>query len=171
MRCFPAPLYSKWGSEYNGVSGIKLNYQSIGSGGGISAIEAKTVDFGASDAPLEQADLEANGLAQFPMVVGGVVVVVNIDGVSDGQLNLTPDTLAGIFMGTTTKWNDPAIAADNPNVTLPDSTINVVHRADGSGSTWIFTHYLTDAAGSIWNRRGGTRHDRSLAGRRGRQGQ
>jgi phosphate transport system substrate-binding protein len=147
---FPAPLYSKWGSEYNGVSGIKLNYQSVGSGGGISAIEAKTVDFGASDAPLEQAELEANGLAQFPMVVGGVVVVVNIDGVADGQLKLTPDALAGIFMGTITMWNDGAIAAENPGVELPATTINVVHRSDGSGTTWIFTHYLTDAAGSTW---------------------
>jgi phosphate transport system substrate-binding protein len=147
---FPAPLYSKWGSEYNGVSGIRLNYQSIGSGGGISAIEAKTVDFGASDAPLEQDELEANGLAQFPMVVGGVVVVVNINGVADGQLKLTPDALAGIFMGTITTWNDEAIASENPGIELPETTINVVHRSDGSGTTWIFTHYLTDAAGSIW---------------------
>jgi len=147
---FPAPLYMKWGSDYNGVSGVKLNYQSIGSGGGISAIEAKTVDFGASDAPLEQADLEANGLVQFPMVVGGVVLVVNLDGVADGQLKLTPDLVAGIFMGTVTTWNDPAITAVNPGVTLPSTKINVVHRSDGSGTTWIFTHYLTDAAGSVW---------------------
>lgn len=147
---FPAPLYSKWGSEYNGVSGIKLNYQSIGSGGGISAIKAKTVDFGASDAPLDQAELEADGLVQFPMVVGGVVVVVNVSGVTDGQLKLSPDTLASIFMGTVTKWNDKAIAADNPDLELPDATINVVHRSDGSGTTWIFTNYLTAAAGDIW---------------------
>ena len=147
---FPAPLYSKWGSDYNGISGVKLNYQSIGSGGGISAIEAKTVDFGASDAPLEQEELEANGLAQFPMVVGGVVLVVNIQGFADGQLKLTPEALAGIFMGTITKWNDPAIVATNAGVELPDSKINVVHRSDGSGTTWIFTNYLTDAAGDIW---------------------
>jgi phosphate transport system substrate-binding protein len=147
---FPAPLYMKWGSDYNGVAGVKLNYQSIGSGGGISAIEAKTVDFGASDAPLEQADLEANGLVQFPMVVGGVVVVVNLNGVADGQLKLTPDVVAGIYMGTISTWNDAAIAKLNPGVTLPSTKINVVHRSDGSGTTWIFTHYLTDAAGSIW---------------------
>jgi len=147
---FPAPLYMKWGSDYNGVAGVKLNYQSIGSGGGISAIEAKTVDFGASDAPLEQAELDANGLAQFPMVVGGVVLVVNVDGVADGQLMLSPDLVAGIYMGTVTTWNDPAIAKVNPGVKLPSTKINVVHRSDGSGTTWIFTHYLTDAAGSIW---------------------
>ena len=147
---FPAPLYSKWGSDYSGVSGVKLNYQSIGSGGGISAIQAKTVDFGASDAPLDQAELEQSGLAQFPMVVGGVVLVVNIDGVADGQLKLTPEAVAGIFAGTVTKWNDQAIADANGGVKLPDSTINVVHRSDGSGTTWIFTNYLTDAAGDIW---------------------
>ena len=147
---FPAPLYSKWGSDYNGVSGVKLNYQSIGSGGGISAIQAKTVDFGASDAPLEQADLETSGLAQFPMVVGGVVLVVNIEGVADGQLKLTPDAVAGIFMGTITSWDDPAITAANPDLKLPAGTINVVHRSDGSGTTWIFTHYLTAAAGDVW---------------------
>jgi len=97
---FPAPLYMKWGSDYKGVAGVKLNYQSIGSGGGISAIEAKTVDFGASDAPLEQTELDASGLAQFPMIVGGVVPVVNLNGVANGQLKLTPDLVAGIYMGT-----------------------------------------------------------------------
>jgi len=147
---FPAPLYMKWGSDYNGVSGVKLNYQSIGSGGGISAIEAKTVDFGASDAPLEQAELEANGLAQFPMVVGGNVLVVNLDGVADGQLKLTADVVAGIYMGAIATWDDAAITKLNPGVTLPSTKINVVHRSDGSGTTWIFTHYLTDAAGSVW---------------------
>jgi phosphate transport system substrate-binding protein len=147
---FPAPLYMKWGSEYNGVAGIKLNYQSIGSGGGISAIEAKTVDFGASDAPLEEADLTTNGLAQFPMVVGGVVVVVNLNGVSDGQLKLTADVLASIYMGKTTVWNDPSITKLNPGVSLPATKINVVHRSDGSGTTWIYTHYLTAAAGTVW---------------------
>ena len=147
---FPAPLYMKWGSDYANVADVKLNYQSIGSGGGIAAVEAKTVDFGASDAPLEEADLSANGLVQFPMVVGGVVVVVNLDGVADGQLKLTPDVLASIFMGTTTQWDDPSIKDLNPGVTLPSTKINVVHRSDGSGTTWIFTHYLTDAAGSVW---------------------
>lgn len=147
---FPAPLYSKWGSDYNGVTGIKLNYQSIGSSGGISAVKAKTVDFGASDAPLEQDELDAVGFAQFPMVVGGVVLVVNVDGVADGQLKLTADAVAGIFMGNITAWDNPAIADANPGLELPSSTINVVHRSDGSGTTWIFTRYLADAAGSIW---------------------
>jgi phosphate transport system substrate-binding protein len=147
---FPAPLYSKWGAEYNSASGVKLNYQSIGSGGGIAAIEANTVDFGASDAPLEQSDLDANGLTQFPMIVGGVVPVVNLKGVSDGQLKLTADVLAGIYMGQITKWNDSQITKLNPGVNLPSSKINVVHRSDGSGTTWIFTHYLTAAAGDVW---------------------
>jgi phosphate transport system substrate-binding protein len=147
---FPAPLYMKWGSDYNGVAGVKLNYQSIGSGGGIAAIEAKTVDFGASDAPLAEADLTANGLAQFPMVVGGVVIVVNLDGVGDGQLKLTPDVLASIYMSKTTMWSDASIAKLNPGVKLPATKINVVHRSDGSGTTWIFSHYLSDAAGSVW---------------------
>jgi phosphate transport system substrate-binding protein len=147
---FPAPLYMKWGTDYANVSGVKLNYQSIGSGGGISAVEAKTVDFGASDAPLEEADLQANDLAQFPMVVGGIVIVVHLDGVADGQLKLTPDVIAGIYMGKTTMWNDSSITSLNPGVSLPATKINVVHRSDGSGSTWIFTHYLTDAAGGIW---------------------
>jgi len=147
---FPAPLYLKWGEAYAGVKGVKLNYQSIGSGGGIAAIEAKLVDFGASDAPLEEADLTSNGLAQFPMVVGGVVVVVHINGIADGQLKLTPDVLASIYMGKTTMWNDASITSINPGVTLPATKINVVHRSDSSGTTWIFTHYLTDAAGTIW---------------------
>jgi phosphate transport system substrate-binding protein len=147
---FPAPLYMKWGSDYAPTSGVKLNYQSIGSGGGIAAIEAKTVDFGASDAPLEESELTANGLAQFPMVVGGVVLVVNLSGVADGQLKLTADVVASIYMGKTTMWNDASIASLNPGVTLPATKINVVHRSDGSGTTWIFTHYLTDAAGTIW---------------------
>jgi phosphate transport system substrate-binding protein len=147
---FPAPIYTKWGAAYNTSAGVKLNYQSIGSGGGISAIEGKTVDFGASDAPLKQADLDANGLAQFPMVVGGVVPVVNLSGVGDGQLKLTADVLASIYMGKTTMWNDPSIANLNPGVKLPSTKINVVHRSDGSGTTWIFTHYLTAAAGTVW---------------------
>jgi phosphate transport system substrate-binding protein len=147
---FIAPILTKWGEQYAATGGTKLNYQSIGSGGGISAIEAKTVDFGASDAPLEQSDLETQGLVQFPMVVGGVVVVVHIDGVGDGQLRLTPDVLAKIYMGQITEWNDPAVAAINPGLKLPAQKINVVHRSDGSGTTWIFTHYLDAAAGKIW---------------------
>jgi phosphate transport system substrate-binding protein len=147
---FPAPIYLKWGDAYNGVKGVKLNYQAIGSGGGISAIEAKLVDFGATDAPLKEADLTSSGLAQFPMIVGGDVVVVHLSGISDGQLKLTADVLASIYMGKTTMWNDPSITKLNPGLSLPATKINVVHRSDSSGTTWIFTHYLTDAAGSIW---------------------
>jgi phosphate transport system substrate-binding protein len=147
---FPQPLYSKWGEDYASVSDVKLNYQGIGSGGGIQAIEAETVDFGASDAPLPQADLEANGLVQFPMVIGGVVMVVNLEGVRPGGITLDAETLAGIFNGDITVWNDPAIAKLNAGVSLPSTAINVVHRSDSSGTTWIFTNYLTAAAGDTW---------------------
>jgi len=147
---FPAPIYLKWGSDYNAAKGVKLNYQAIGSGGGIAAIEAKLVNFGATDAPLQEADLMANDLAQFPMIVGGDVVVVHLNGVADGQLKLTPDVLASIFMGKTTMWNDPSIVSLNPGLTLPATKITVVHRSDSSGTTWIFTHYLTAAAPSVW---------------------
>jgi phosphate transport system substrate-binding protein len=147
---FPYPLYSKWGEEYNATSGVKLNYQSIGSGGGIAAITAKTVDFGASDAPLKEADLNAAGLVQFPMCVGGVVPVVNLSGVSDGQMKMTADVLAKIYSGSITMWNDPAITAVNPGVKLPATKISVVHRSDSSGTTWIFTNYLTTAAPGVW---------------------
>lgn len=147
---FPAPLYTKWGEEYKGVAGVRLNYQSIGSGGGISAITADTVDFGASDAPLTREELDEAGLAQFPMVVGGVVVVVNLKGVGEDELRLDAKTLAGIYMGAITAWDDPAIRRLNPDVDLPKAKINVVHRSDGSGTTWIFTHYLTEAAGDVW---------------------
>jgi phosphate transport system substrate-binding protein len=147
---FPYPLYSKWGEEYAATGGAKLNYQSIGSGGGISAITAGTVDFGASDAPLEQEALEADGLVQFPLCVGGVVPVVNLEGVGDGQLRLTADLLARIFSGDVTTWNDEAIAAENSGVKLPDTDISVVHRSDSSGTTWIFTNYLAAAAPGAW---------------------
>jgi len=147
---FPFPLYSKWGQEYRAESGVKLNYQSIGSGGGISAIEANTVDFGASDAPLEASELEAQGLIQFPMCVGGVVPVVNLKGVESGSLRLDAATLADVYMGEISKWNDPKIAALNTGLELPDTAITVVHRSDGSGTTWIFTNYLTGAAGDVW---------------------
>jgi phosphate transport system substrate-binding protein len=147
---FPYPLYSKWGEQHAGTGGAKLNYQSIGSGGGISAVKAGTVDFGASDAPLEQSDLDADGLVQFPLCVGGVVPVVNVEGVADGQLKLTADLLAKIFNGDIATWNDPAIAAENSGVQLPDTRINVVHRSDSSGTTWIFTNYLTAAAPDVW---------------------
>jgi phosphate transport system substrate-binding protein len=147
---FPYPLYSKWGEEYAATGGAKLNYQSIGSGGGISAVKAKTVDFGASDAPLEETELADSGLVQFPLCVGGVVPVVNLEGVGDGQLKLTADLLAKIFNGDVTMWNDPAIVAANSGVALPATKINVVHRSDSSGTTWIFTHYLEAAAPGVW---------------------
>ncbi|TFH01945.1 MAG: phosphate ABC transporter substrate-binding protein PstS [Calditrichales bacterium] len=139
---FPYPVYAQWAFKYEHTSGIKLNYQSIGSGGGIAQIKAKTVDFGASDAPLEPAELAEAGLLQFPMVVGGVVPVINLNGVEAGSLRLTSALLSDIFLGKIVRWNDPKIAAVNAGVTLPDLDITVVHRADGSGTTWIFTNYL-----------------------------
>jgi phosphate transport system substrate-binding protein len=147
---FPYPLYSAWGSEYNNLNGVKLNYQSIGSGGGISAIQANTVDFGASDAPLETAELESSGLMQFPLCVGGVVLVVNVDGIENNELKLTAELVAKIFNGDVKSWDDPAIAAANDGVDLPATKINVVHRSDSSGTTWIFTNYLDAAAGDVW---------------------
>ncbi len=143
---FPYPIYAKWAEAYKAKTGIGLNYQSIGSGGGIKQIKAKTVDFGASDMPLEAKDLEAAGLLQFPMVMGGVVPVVNIKGLDAGAVKLTGPVLADIFLKKITKWNDPALAALNPGVKLPDATITVVHRSDGSGTTFIFTHYLAQVS-------------------------
>jgi len=140
---FPYPVYSKWAYLYNKDTGVKLNYQSIGSGGGIKQIKAKTVDFGASDAPLKPEELDEFGLMQFPMIMGGVVPVVNLTGVKAGQLNLTPELLADIYLGKITKWNDPKITEVNPDLSLPEKDITVVHRADGSGTTWIFTNYLS----------------------------
>lgn len=140
---FPYPIYAKWAEAYKAKTNIGLNYQSIGSGGGIKQIEAKTVDFGATDAPLTSDELSKNSLAQFPAVMGGIVAVVNINGVEPGKLKLSGDTLAQIYLGKITKWNDPKIAADNKDVKLPDDDITVVHRADGSGTTFIFTNYLT----------------------------
>ena len=140
---FPYPVYAKWAEAYKGVTGSNMNYQSIGSGGGIKQIEAKTVDFGASDMPLTPDVLEKNGLMQFPTVIGGVVPVVSVEGVAPGQLKLTGDTLAEIYLGKITKWNDPKLAADNKGVKLPDAPITVVHRSDGSGTTFIFVTYLS----------------------------
>ncbi len=140
---FPYPVYAKWADTYKTQTGIGLNYQSIGSGGGIKQIEAKTVDFGASDKPLKPEDLEKNGLMQFPTVMGGVVPVVNIEGVEPGKLKLDGKVLAEIFLGKITKWNDPAIAALNKGIKLPAEDIAVVHRSDGSGTTFIFTNYLS----------------------------
>jgi len=140
---FPYPVYAKWADAYKSQTGIGLNYQSIGSGGGIKQIEAKTVDFGASDMPLKPEDLEKNGLMQFPTVIGGVVPVINVDGIESGALKLDGTTLAGIYLGKITKWNDPAIAALNKGINLPDADITVVHRSDGSGTSFIFTNYLS----------------------------
>ena len=139
---FPYPVYSKWADTYKKETGNGLNYQSIGSGGGIKQIQARTVTFGASDAPLKAADLDKNGLAQWPMVMGGIVPVVNVQGVKAGQLAIDGPTLAKIYLGEITKWNDPALAKLNPAVKLPDAAIAVVHRSDGSGTTFNFTNYL-----------------------------
>jgi phosphate transport system substrate-binding protein len=140
---FPAPLYSKWASDYNKATSVKVNYQSVGSGAGLRQIEAKTVDFGASDAPLKDEDLAKKGLMQFPTVIGGVVPVVNIKGITPGQLKLTGPVLGDIFLGKITKWTDPAIKALNPTLALPDAAIAPVRRADGSGTSFIFTNYLS----------------------------
>ncbi len=140
---FPYPIYSKWAEAYNKATGVKLNYQSIGSGGGVKQFTAKTVDFGASDDALKPEKLEELGAAQFPAVMGAVTPVVNIAGVSANQMKLDQATLADIYMGKITKWNDPKIAALNPGVTLPEKLITVVRRSDGSGTTAMFTNYLS----------------------------
>ena len=140
---FPAPLYSKWAAEYNKAQGQKVNYQSVGSGAGIKQIDAKTVDFGASDMPLKDEDLAQKNQLQFPTVIGGVVPVVNIAGVTPGQLKLTGEVIADIFLGKITKWNDPAIKALNASLNLPDAAIAPVRRSDGSGTTFLFTNYLS----------------------------
>lgn len=152
---FPYPVYSKWAFKYNQITGIGVNYQSIGSGGGIQQIKAKTVDFGASDAPLVKSELDKIGIIQFPMVIGGVVPVINLPGIKPGQLKLSPETLSGIFLGKIKKWNDPSIRVINPGLALPNRAIAVVHRADGSGTTWIFTNYL-DKVSPEWHNRVGT---------------
>ncbi len=140
---FPAPLYAKWASEYNKSTGVKINYQSVGSGAGLRQIEAKTVDFGASDMPLKDEELKAKNLVQFPTVIGGVVPVVNIKGIQPGQMKLNGQVLGDIYLGKITKWNDPAIKALNPTLPLPDAAISPVRRADGSGTSFIFTNYLS----------------------------
>jgi len=140
---FPYPVYAKWAEAYKAKTGTGMNYQSIGSGGGIKQIKAKTVDFGASDAPLKAEDLVKEGLVQFPTVMGGVVPVVNIDGVKAGDMKLTGKVLADIYLGKIKKWNDPALAELNKGIKLPDTAITVVNRSDGSGTTFIFTNYLS----------------------------
>ena len=144
---FPAPIYAKWADAYQKATGNKVNYQSIGSGGGIKQINAKTVDFGASDMPLKPEVLEKDGLVQFPTVIGGVVPVINVTGVKPGQLKLTGAVLADIYLGKVSKWNDKEIADLNPGVTLPNMDIAVIRRADGSGTSFIFTNYLSKVSG------------------------
>jgi phosphate transport system substrate-binding protein len=140
---FPTPLYSKWAGEYNKATNIRVNYQSVGSGAGIKQIEAKTVTFGASDMPLTDEKLKESGLFQFPTVIGGVVPVINLKGIEPGQLRLTGTVIADIFLGKITKWNDNAIKVLNPTLALPEQAITVVRRADGSGTTFIWTNYLS----------------------------
>lgn len=140
---FIYPLVSKWSADYNAATGNQVNYQSIGSGGGIAQIKAGTVDFGSSDKPLDSAELEAAGLGQFPSAIGGVVPVLNVDGLQPGQLKLTGALLGDIFLGKIATWNDPAIAALNPGVSLPAGKISIVHRSDGSGTTFNFSNYLS----------------------------
>ena len=140
---FPAPLYAKWAADYNKATGIKINYQSVGSGAGLRQIEAKTVDFGASDQPLTDEVLKAKNLVQFPAVIGGVVPIINIKGINPGQMKLTGQVLGDIYLGKISNWNDPAIKALNPGLPLPDAAIAPVRRADGSGTSFIFTNYLS----------------------------
>jgi len=140
---FPYPIYARWAADYKAETGNTVNYQSIGSGGGVKQITAKTVDFGATDDPMPGADLDKNGLLQFPAVIGGTVPVVNVAGVEPGKLRLSGEELADIFLGKITKWNDPRLAARNPDVKLPNADIVVVHRSDGSGTTFGWTNYLS----------------------------
>jgi phosphate transport system substrate-binding protein len=146
---FPFPIYSKWSEAYKEKTDVQLNYQSIGSSGGIKQIKAATVDFGATDAPLKGEELTSTGLVQFPTVLGGVVPVLNVEGIKPGELQLTGDILAKIFVGHIVNWNDKRIQELNPKVKLPDASITVVHRADGSGTTFIFTDYLTEVS-PLW---------------------
>ena len=146
---FPYPIYAKWANAYKGKTGVGLNYQSIGSGGGIKQIQARTVTFGATDMPMKPADLEKNGLVMFPTVIGAEVIVYNLPGIKSGQMVLDGSTLANIYLGKIAKWNDPAIKALNPGLNLPNQAIAVVHRSDGSGTTFIFANYLSKVS-SEW---------------------
>src|ERR1700750_2267527 len=152
---FPYPVYAKWADAYKKETGVGLNYQSIGSGGGIKQIKAKTVTFGASDAPLPGKELDDSGLAQFPMVMGGIVPVINLEGIKPGDLVIDGPTLAKIYLGEIKKWDDPAIAKLNPGAKLPSSAIALVHRSDGSGTTYNFTYYLSDVSPD-WKSKVGT---------------
>src|ERR1700760_294319 len=143
---FPYPIYAKWADAYKKLTGVGLNYQSIGSGGGIKQIKAKTVTFGASDMPLKPEELKEAGLVQFPMIIGGVVPVVNVKGVTAGQLHLDGSIIAAIYMGDITAWNDPKIKALNPKLTLPSTAIAPVYRSDGSGTNFLFSDYLSKSS-------------------------
>ena len=153
---FPYPIYSKWADSYKKTTGASMNYQSIGSGGGIKQITARTVDFGASDLPMKADDLQKNGLIQFPAIIGGVVPVVKLEGIQPGQLKFTGALLGDIFLGKVTKWNDPSIVKLNPGISLPGADIVVVHRSDGSGTTENFTKYLVLAAPAAWKLKSGS---------------
>lgn len=155
---FPHPIYAKWAEEYNKETGVRINYQSIGSGGGIRQITAKTVDFGATDAPLDAQKLAEQGMIQFPMVMGAIVPVVNIPGIKPGTMKLTGELLADIYMGKIKKWNDPRIVAINPDLKIPNQSIYVVHRSDGSGTTYNFTDYLSQVSPD-WKKNVGTNTD------------
>ncbi len=151
---FPYPIYAKWAEAYQKATGIRLNYQSIGSGGGVKQIKQKTVDFGASDAPMKPDELDKYGMIQWPQIMGGVVPVVNLPGIEAGRLRLDGQTLADIFLGKIRKWNDPRLTALNPDLALPDRKITVVHRSDGSGTTFIFTNYLAKVS-PTWSKKVG----------------
>ena len=143
---FPAPVYAKWAEAYKAETGVAMNYQAIGSGGGVKQINTKTVDFGASDDPVSGEQLEKDGLVQFPAVIGGIVPVLNVAGVQPGQLKLDGKLLADIFRGEVKTWNDPAIAAKNPDLELPSTAITIVYRSDSSGTTAAFTSYLAEVS-------------------------
>ena len=143
---FPYPIYAKWAQAYKKTTNVGLNYQSIGSSGGVRQIKAKTVTFGGTDAPLKGDELDKEGMVQFPTVLGGVVPVINLDGFKPGELRVTGEVLAEMFSGTISNWNDPKLAKLNPGKTLPNQAITVVHRADGSGTTFIFTDYLSEVS-------------------------
>ncbi len=151
---YPYPVYAQWTFKYYHLTHTKINYQSIGSGGGIAQVKANTIDFGASDAPLSKKELDEAGLIQFPMIMGAVVPIVHIEGVKSGQLKLTPDVLADIYLGKIQSWNDLRIQQINPDLGLPAKSITVIYRADGSGSTWIFTNYLTEVS-KAWEEKAG----------------
>jgi phosphate transport system substrate-binding protein len=152
---FPEPIYAVWMYKYNQLTGVRVDYQGIGSSGGIRQIKARTVDFGGSDAPMKGPELREAGLIQFPMVIGGVVPIYNVQGIEAGQLKLTPEVLAGVFSGEINYWDDEAITSLNPGFALPNEPITVVHRAEGSGTTWMFTNYL-DKVSSSWHEKIGT---------------